>query len=283
MNRPELQRHLDDMFGGNTPDDLLTPEEASYLDRNLHRLSSLDAIWDAMDDEWRQLEAGFAPHQSDAVNRFYQSPVWLLNGLFTEMDPVSTTHRRSIADFVAAQVASRISDFGGGFGSLSRILVERLPGAQVTIVEPFPSRLGKGLAAKYPNLCYAPELPKSADIVIAQDVLEHVLDPLADFARLLDGACDQGIVITANCFLPVILCHYPESFHLHFGFAWVVRPLGCEFLKCIPGAPHAHVFRKTGVPPDWQNARRREAFSKAIFPMLKQAQRVKRVLIGFRA
>ena len=79
-------------------------------------------------------------------------------------------------------ITAFIAEYGGGLGSLARHIADTAPTAKVLVVEPYPTRLALRLAQQYPNLTYEATLPEGADVVIAQDVLEHVTDPLADFA-----------------------------------------------------------------------------------------------------
>ena len=257
---------------------LLPKDAISYLSQNMHRLSDVSLIWQAMDDEWRRIGANFRSGNEDAIARFYELPVWLLNGLFTETDAESRLHRKAIADFVIGQDPDLVADYGGGFGSLGRriALIDR--SVRVVVVEPYPSGLATRLAQDITNLSYQPELPVEADVLIAQDVLEHVTDPLAHFARLLASVRIDGIVIAANCFRPVILCHYPGAFHFHFNFPWIAATLGCRFEGAAKEAPHALVFRRTRRAPNWLPARSLERLSRSLYPVLLAGQKLKRKL-----
>ena len=258
--------------------DLLTWEEITYLSENLDRLENVSLIWAAMDAEWETTGAGFEPNSEEAIVRFYNSPVWLLNGFFTEIDKESQDHRTAITDFITSQNPSLVADYGGGFGALSRKIATASPQIDVAIIEPFPSRLASRLGEKFPNLSHAPALPAGADIVVAQDVLEHVTDPLKLFGELLASVRVGGLVITANCFQPVIRCHYPDALHLHFTFSRIATACGCRFEGTIKGAPHAQIFRRTGRRADWPRVRILERLSKTAYPGLLTAQRAKRRL-----
>ena len=276
MSQAAVRQQVSSLLGTDIPADAISAEEADYLEKNLHRIGSVQEIWAAMDDEWERQGASFAAAHDVAMGRFYASPVWLLNGIFTEIDSTSRVHRDAIAAFVAKRQPSFVVDYGGGFGALARRIAAGAREARVMVVEPWPHSLALSLASAYRNLSYHANLPHDADVVVAEDVLEHVTDPLELFGRLLGSTRRGGVVIAANCFLPVIRCHYPGAFHLHFTFSCIVSRLGCRFEGCIPEADHAQVFLRTGAKSDWRAARRLERASRMAYPVLRLAQSAKR-------
>lgn len=255
-------------------DAALSDRQASFLQAHWDDLQSVEAVWAAMDREWDRLGAGYTADRADRLGEFYGSPVWLLNGLFTETDPESRGHREAVAQFIAQTGSDRIADFGGGFGALARTIRRLRPQAQVEVIEPFPSALGLA-ATDGTGVVYAPDLPDTCDVVVAQDVLEHVLDPFATFARLLAHVRTGGLVVTANCFQPMIKCHYPRSYHLHFTFRHIAPWLGCRFEGRVSGAPHAEIFRKTAAAPRPFMARALERASMIGEPLARMIQKWK--------
>jgi SAM-dependent methyltransferase len=266
--------------GGDVLVEHLSATDRAWLADNAHRLGAVADIWSAMDAEWHRLGAHFGRGGEDAIAAFYRSPVWLLNGLFVETDPESRGHREAIAAFIPNLAPQMAVDFGGGFGSLARRIAATLPGARVALVDPYPHPLARHLADQHPNMEIATELPDRADLIVAEDVLEHVTDPVGLTARLAAHILPGGHLIAANCFKPVIACHYPGAFHLDLTFRHVVAPLGLRYLGRVPGAGHAQVFRRDGRPPDLLAARTREALSRRINPALDAARRVKRAVLG---
>lgn len=256
----------------------LTCEHADYLREHWGALSDVDAVWACMDSEWHRTDAGYGPDDHAKIGQFYASPVWLLNGIFTQADPESRHHRMAIADRVAMLDPAHIVDFGGGFGSLARTIRERCPEARIEIIEPFPTPLAKALAAKS-GVQYAAALPKGADVILAQDVLEHVTDPLGLFGELLSSLHSGGTIIAANCFHPVIKCHYPGALHFAFTFRHIAPVLGCRFVGSVPGADHAEIYRKTDKQPNWHLARSLEAASRLAYPARLAAGRIGKKLL----
>lgn len=280
---PDIFAEIANIFGnGLKQEDVraaLSDQEAAYLRENWRALETLEDIWAAMDAEWARTGAGYSPAEAAALGEFYASPVWLMNGIFTEIDPESQGHRMAIADYVAGLQPRHVADYGGGFGAFSRLLRQKLPDATIEVIEPYPTRLGLALAEKS-GISYASELPPGADVVTAQDVLEHVTDPLDLMGKLLAPLAPGALVITANCFKPVIKCHYPGAYHFNFTFRHVAVHLGCDYVESVPGADHAEVYQKTGRKPDWRKARMLEGMSSAAHPLMKLAQRAKRALAG---
>lgn len=256
----------------------LTAEQADYLLEHWDALADVDAIWACMDDEWDRTCAGYGPDDRMQIGQFYASPVWLLNGIFTQADPESRQHRMAIADRVATLEPSHIVDFGGGFGSLARTIRDRCPEARIEIIEPFPTQLAKALAAKS-GVQYDAALPKGADVILAQDVLEHVTDPLDLFGQLLSALDPGGTIITANCFHPVIKCHYPGALHFAFTFRHIAPFLGCRFVGFVPGADHAEIFEKTARQANWPLARSLEKASRLAYPARLAAGRIGKKLL----
>lgn len=245
------------------PDQALTRDELAYLSQFQGRDLQLEEVWKLMDRAWECVGAGYAETQKEALAKFYASPVWLLNGLFTEYDSDSKRHRDGIANWLAEHAFDVVWDYGGGYGSLARKISALCPETQVRVVEPYPRKLALAISRAFPNLMFVPELSGRADCIVAQDVLEHVADPLDVFGQLLDHVPVGGYVVTANCFYPVIKCHLPQTFHFRYTFRHIVPSLGCTYMGTIPGVRHAQIFQKSDSKSDWDKTRRQERLSKS--------------------
>lgn len=170
-----------------------------------------------------------------------------MNGLFSEVDPLSLTHRRTIVDRIGTlgSASKAIADFGGGSGVLGKLIVERYPNVTLHLVEPFPSSYFIERNRNNTALKYTTEfLHSDYDIVIAQDVLEHVDDPVQVALQCIEATKIDGHVIFANCFWPVIKCHLPATFYLRHTFKTLMRIAGLQFVGVVRGAEHAQVFKK---------------------------------------
>jgi trans-aconitate methyltransferase len=151
----------------------------------------------------------------------------MLNGLFTGCNAASMAHRNLITEAIATLKSQSVLDFGGGFGTLARLLAKALPQADIRICEPYPPRYGIESCQPFPNIRFVPELSaQSVDVLVSTDVLEHVPDPIALLAAMVDAVRPGGHLLIANCFYPVILCHLPCTFHLRYSFNSFCRALG---------------------------------------------------------
>ncbi len=235
------------VWGHEVPRAWLSRREADYLAGLPRDLPAVEWVWAEMDRVWR--ERGLdnrRPLAGQSVGEFYSHPVWLMNGLFTQADPVSAAHRAAISTYLAASGARDIADYGGGFGSLALAISRAAPDARITLVEPYPSTAGIERVRQLPQVNFSAGLGSAYDAVVAQDVLEHVEDPVQLAAQLAGAVREGGIAVFANCFHPLIQCHLPATFHLRHTFPLVMRALGMRHLGVVAGAEHAQVFRRSG-------------------------------------
>lgn len=248
----------------------LADDEIAFLTR-YKDIDTLSELWQLMDLEWEKCHADYGLGSDESLTAYYQSPVWLLNGIFSDCDPESHGHREAIADWIKAIRPRLVVDYGGGFGCLARKIASRCPDADIVIVEPHPCKVALRLAKQYKNINYSDTLPLNADVVIAQDVLEHIPDPLSVCRDLTRSIRAYGHLITANCFQPVIKCHLPNTFHLKYTFRFIIPFLGYEYNRVVSGADHAQIYKKTGANPDFVTVRRLELLSRIAYPVLDTA------------
>jgi 2-polyprenyl-6-hydroxyphenyl methylase/3-demethylubiquinone-9 3-methyltransferase len=217
----------------------------------------MDMAWDTLG-----LSSTTSPSGRQLAD-FYSHPVWILNGFFSASDPQSCAHRDAIAKAILDLPVSNIADFGGGMGELAIRMARSNPNYEISIIEPYPSNIGRYRVSQYANISYVAILNGPYDLVIAQDVLEHVDDPVGLAAQLSNATKIGGYLIFANCFYPVIKCHLPSSFHLRDTFNWVVKEAGLEFIGNVAGAEHAGIFKKVGKV-HVSSLRGREYYSKVL-------------------
>lgn len=253
------------IWGQAVPVSLMKAQDHEYLCQfNLDEPPHVEQIWCEMDKAWDELGLSATAHPSERqLADFYCHPVWVLNGFFSASDPQSCVHREAIAKAVLDLAVKNIADYGGGMGELAIRMARSNSDYVLSIIEPYPSDIGRYRVAQYANISYVPQLNGPYDLVIAQDVLEHVDDPVGLAAQLANATRVGGYLIFANCFYPVIKCHLPSTFHLSETFSWVMKGAGLEFIGNVPGAEHVNIFRKTGEVRE-ANLRRREWCSKAL-------------------
>lgn len=205
----------------------------------------LDELWQLMDDAWDELGLDNRRPDPELLGRFYQHPVWTLNGLYTEQDQESIGHRNAVANWLAARAAGkglRVLDVGGGFGMLARLISAR--GMSVDILEPFQTELGKARLARVANAKFITNPEGPYDALVAMDVLEHVPDPAATLVEMVGWVRPGSPVVFQNHFAPCIKCHLPGNFHLNESFGQLAWLCGLSSIGRIDGS-YAQAWRKS--------------------------------------
>jgi len=205
-------------------------------------LDELDKVWlDVNLDNSKPLSV-----QLDGVAKFYSHPVWILNGIFSELDSVSKSHREAIAIYINKLNVSRVADYGGGSGVLARI-ISNITSSQVDIIEPYASEFVLEKLNNYRNINVVSHLIPEYDVIVAQDVLEHVDDPIGLAVDLINATKMNGYLIFANCFYPDIKCHLPSTFYLRHTFTNLMAYAGLKLVERVTYAEHALVFKRIGT------------------------------------
>lgn len=209
---------------------LIKPEDQQWLASVFERFAGypdLKQLWALMDEPWQAL--GCDPKVMDArIGAYYSHPVWLLNGLFIEQHRESLDNRRMFRDWAMKYAPQRVAEFGGGFGSLARMIGEALPSASVEVIEPHPHPVAIARAEKTRNVRYRPEMQGGYDTLIATDVFEHVPDPLQLVYETAQHLRLGGRYLIANCFFPVIRCHLPQTFHFRHSWDAALKAMGLD-------------------------------------------------------
>lgn len=246
-----------------------TTVERSWLEQVFDRYDAsfpnLDQIWQLMDEVWEGFDCD-PECMDERIGAFYSHPVWLLNGLFIEQHDLSLDNRRAFTDWVAQQAPARIADYGGGFGSLARMVGLACPETSVEVIEPHPHPAAIARAEETANVRYRPALSGEYDILIATDVFEHVPDPLGLVEETARHLRPDGRYLIANCFWPVIACHLPQTFHFRYSWDDALTALGLmpEEMVC-----YGRSFRRQG-PLSLERARGVEQRSRRWFPWLER-------------
>jgi len=243
-----------------------------------HNKGDLENIWQLMDMVWDEYGCDNKKLNWNNINKFYSHPVWLLNGLFIEQHALSMQHRNAISDWIADKSSiSRILDYGGGFGMLARLIADKNPSLLVDIYEPHPSDYSKQKISDYSQIQFIYNIKeKYYDVLVSTDVLEHVSDPLKTFEKMILSVKDDGYLIIANNFFPVIKCHLPQTFHLRYTFNVFAKLMGLVLVGPLEGS-HATIFRKNNNKPiNWSVVRLIEKVSKDLFPMIELSKPILR-------
>lgn len=234
------------LWGIEIDDRLLNEFEVCYLAQLPTEPPQLEWVWGELDRVWEELGLdNRIPLDSQRIDNFYAHPCWLMNGVFSVVDPDSRRHREAVADYLVRGDLRSIADFGSGFGELSRqvMMKDTKDYAEVVNVEPFSHPVVKARLASYPRVRFSETLAgMKFDAIVAQDVLEHVEDPIAVAIAISRATRPGGRLIFANSFWPVIKCHLPSTFVYRHTFVMTMRILGCRYESSVPGAEHALVF-----------------------------------------
>ena len=245
--------------------------------------TDLEQMWYLIDLVWDDFECDNKNLNWNKIGNFYSHPVWLLNGLFIEQHEVSMGRRYAISDWIVKNNFKNIVDYGGGFGTLARMVAKKDQNINMNIYEPHPSRFGLKRAAEFHNINIIGKLESNYDCLLSTDVLEHVSDPLNDFANMIKSVKVNGYLVIANAFYPMIKCHLPQDFHFRYTFNQFAKMMGLQVVGVLEGS-HATIFRKVDeITPNWKKIRFYEKVSKTIFPVIEISKPIlrpmKRILI----
>ncbi|KAM3092412.1 class I SAM-dependent methyltransferase [Phormidesmis sp. 146-35] len=250
----------------------LSNQESKEIKRLLlkakHSPPDLQDIWNLMDVVWNELNCDNVRLNWEEISAFYRHPIWILYGLFVEQDETSLRHRQLISDWINQNQITSVVDFGGGFGTLARMLAEKGKKLTIDVCEPHPSQYAILKTKSYENIKFVESLERKYDCLISTDVLEHVPDPLNSLAEMIAAVKIDGYLIVANCFRPVIKCHLPMTFHFRYTFNLFAEMMGLKMIHKLNGS-HAFVYQKVSVGSfDWKKLRRLEKVSKILFPLI---------------
>lgn len=263
--------------------DANTKKEIDNLlkNQNPKLVNELEQMWYLLDFVWDQLGCDNERLDWGKIGLFYAHPVWILNGLFIEQDPVSMGHRHSISNWIKNQKILLILDYGGGFGTLARLIATDKT-KKVDIYEPHPTPYALEKSSAYQNIKFIQTISNEYDCLLSTDVLEHLPDPLNTFSDMIRTVKIGGYLILANCFEPVIKCHLPQTFHLFYTFDFFASLLGLERIGLLSGS-HATIYRRIHpIAIAWEVIQQYEQISKDFFKLYnKRNSEQKNHLLSF--
>lgn len=238
--------------------------------------SNLEQIWYLMDIVWDEYKCDNLNYNWDQIEKFYNHPVWILNGLFIEQDKVSMQHRHAISDFIVGKTTKGhhrfklVVDYGGGYGTLARLIAEKDSSINVIIYEPHPSEFSIDICLPYKNINFSDCLPSEIDCLVATDVIEHVPNPLRVLFEMVSSVKTGGYLLIANNFNPVIKCHLPATFYLRYTFKYFAKYFGLKRLGPCVGS-HADVYLKTKQKKivNWKVLQIIEKALQTVFPLME--------------
>lgn len=262
IKQEQIKKEIERLLKVKVPENLSDLERMWYL---------IDLVWDEMECEkdgkldWKK------------VKDFYKHPVWILNGLFIEQDEISMKYRQAIVNWLLDRGITKILDYGGGFGTLGRLIASKCSSCVVDIYEPYPSDLAMEKSKPYSNLRFVSNLDEKYsyyDCVISLDVLEHLDDPIETLIHMKKLVRDDGFLLIGNNFYPVIKCHLKKNFHFRYTFDLVSRVIGLRVIGRLDTS-YIKIYRNTSVVPEGRIAWARliEKISILVFPLLENVAR----------
>lgn len=240
--------------------------EALLMKQNPDIKKDLEQMWYLLDMVWDEFGCNNKRLNWDLINKYYSHPVWLLNGLFIEQDEESTIHRQSIANYIKRIGVNEVVDYGGGFGTLARTISKNNENTCVSIYEPYPSDYGLRKASEYENITVVDRLKDDIECLVSTDVLEHLDDPLAVLANMINSVRLGGTILLAAPFQPMIKCHLPKNFHLRYTLRAFCLLMGARKTGTIASAPHVSIYvKERNKMPNWLLIRTSVAASKTFY------------------
>lgn len=208
---------------------LLIDQHFKWLKDNLDAGKEITTktVWELMDEVWDEIGCSDLLFD-EKITEFYSHPVWLLNGLHVDNDETCIKHREVFADYVDQNGLSRIADFGGGFGTFSRLVASRNPKIIIDIIEPHPNIIAKSRLAKFSNIKFRENFDEKYDLISAIDVFEHIYGPLDVLSSILPYLKNEGELLCVNSFMPLIKCHLPQNFHFNQSWDYILKRMGLE-------------------------------------------------------
>ena len=247
--------------------------------QNLDIKDDLRQMWYLMDLVWDEFECDNKNLDWVRISKFYSHPVWLLNGLFIEQHPVSMKHRHAISAWIVAKEFKKILDYGGGYGTLARLIAQKKPQLEIFIYEPYPSVFGLKRIKEFKNIHIIDKIEERYDCLVSTSVLEHLPDPLNEFEKMIKSVEIDGYLLIANDFYPVIKCHLPQTFHLRYSFNLFARMMGLKIVGQLEDSP-AIIYKKTQeIKPNRGEIRLFEKLSKTLFPAVEVLKPVLRKVL----
>lgn len=241
-----------------------------------HIPPQLEDIWKLIDKVWDEMKCDNENLDLVKINKFYSHPVWLLNGLFIEEHPLSIQHRNAISSWIINPkiMIKKLIDYGGGFGTLARMIAQKNPSIQIDIFEPNPTEYALARCRKFKNIRFISSTDKVSadryDCLVSTDVLEHLIDPLRNLYEMISFVDRNRYLLIANNFHPVVKCHLPSTFHFRYTFNLFTRMMGLKREGPCQGS-HAIIYKKiANHSPNWTALRNLEKISRLTFPILSK-------------
>ena len=264
------------IWGESIEKNMLSNEDVIFLQALPINKPNVEWVWREMDKIWYEKKLDNTKNLSKQnIGSFYSHPIWIMNGIFTATDEESLSHRKALKNYLKSIRAKKIADYGGGSGVLADILTNDSD-MNVDIIEPYPFEVFVSKHQLNSRISYLKEFENTYyDVMIAQDVLEHVENPVETAYIISKHVKENGYIIFANCFHPYIECHLPKTFFLRYTFTTVMQAMGLRYIGRVEGANHALIFQRKGKL-SLAKAKSATVIARLISPSIELAATLKR-------
>ncbi len=209
-------------------------EAVSYLNKSEECDGiTLQRLWQILDQAWEELSSKNSHNLnlSNFLHEYYQHPVWLINGAFSESDQATINDRLAAVRLITHVQPRKILDFGGGIGTVSRLCATYIPQVEVidlVDITEFRQTIQHYLS-DFPQIRILEQPDPLYDAIISTEVLEHLIDPIGAIVEINHLLRVGGAFAASWSFAPCIKCHLPQNFHLQKLMLWIIRSLGFGF------------------------------------------------------
>jgi len=128
-------------------------EVLRLLSFSKHNPLELEDMWNILDIVWDEIGCNSKILDKTKISKFYSHPVWVLNGIFIDNHKDSLNNRYIISNYIKRNNnISKILDFGGGWGTLARIIANDNPQKDIDIYDEYPNKYAIEKCLKYKNV-----------------------------------------------------------------------------------------------------------------------------------
>ncbi len=185
----------------------------------------LNQVWDDMGLDSFDVD-------KELLNKYYQHPIWLQNGLWIESDDPSLLNRWSLAQLATGKQI-QVLDYGGGIATVGKLISLANSEAEIDVYAPFSFSYTQNSLKDFLAVKLVGDLGKKKyDYVYSVVVLEHIQEPIQFLLKINPLVKKGGKLVIAWNFRPGVKAHLPQNFHLRYTLKSLIMPtLGFRLVK----------------------------------------------------
>ncbi len=217
----------------------------NYVIQYLHSPPTIEELWRILDRVWEDMKVN-GGNQHSLID-YYSHPIWLYNGLVTEVDQVSVKKRYEIVSVAKKFHPQSILDMGGGTGVLLKMAHEELPTAlRLDLVDISTKLKGRicEILRPFGRIRVLDHSAPPYDIVFSTEVMEHLPNPFQALSTVNHSLKRGGVLIGTWSFYPMIKAHLPANLCLARFFHRLIPLFGFRFLETVKNGSLIFIFEK---------------------------------------